>query len=160
MAQSAFYEELAGIVAAARQVHKPADEAAYRWPRLVRILAAYSPEQEAWCAGLSYPDKPRLLPSLAWGNSFANAVANLVARGTGFSVLTEFYGSRFIYEDHWDQPLAISLEWDDGGWFVEMVGFPGCMSQGDTLAEATSMILEAFQLWLEIVLEDLLEKYT
>jgi predicted RNase H-like HicB family nuclease len=42
---------------------------------------------------------------------------------------------------------------DYEGWFVRVRELPGCISQGDTPAEAGEMIDEAMQLWLESMLE-------
>ena len=41
----------------------------------------------------------------------------------------------------------------DGGYWVEIPDFPGCVSEGDTLAEARANIAEAAELWLETALE-------
>lgn len=44
---------------------------------------------------------------------------------------------------------------DEGGaWFARIVEFPGCMTQGDTIAEAAAMLDEAMASWLEVMLED------
>lgn len=42
----------------------------------------------------------------------------------------------------------------EGGWFVRIKELPGCMSQGDTRAEAKRMIMDAMRVWLEVSLED------
>jgi predicted RNase H-like HicB family nuclease len=39
---------------------------------------------------------------------------------------------------------------EEHGWFVRVVEMPGCMSAGDTVAEALEMIQEAMELWLEV----------
>ena len=49
--------------------------------------------------------------------------------------------------------LTIVLTYDDTdaqpGWFVRVVEKPGCMSQGDTIAEALAMIADAIHAWDE-----------
>ena len=40
----------------------------------------------------------------------------------------------------------------EGGWFVRIKELPGCMSQGDTPAEALAMIEDAMAGWLESAL--------
>ena len=51
--------------------------------------------------------------------------------------------------------LTISLEYDPAtAWFVQVNELPGCMSQGDTVAEALEMIQEAMDLWIEVANED------
>ncbi len=42
----------------------------------------------------------------------------------------------------------------DAGWVSWVEELDGCISQGDTPAEAASMIYEAMELWIEIALED------
>lgn len=42
---------------------------------------------------------------------------------------------------------------EDGGFTVEVVDLPGCLSQGDTAEEAFEMIAEAKELWLEVAHE-------
>lgn len=52
-------------------------------------------------------------------------------------------------------PYTIELKQDaEAGWFVKVKELPGCMSQGDTAAEALEMIQEAMELWLEVAIED------
>lgn len=48
------------------------------------------------------------------------------------------------------QRYAVTFEPDleDGGWIAECPALPGCLSQGDTLAEARRMIREAIVGWL------------
>ena len=41
----------------------------------------------------------------------------------------------------------------DAGWVAWVEELDGCISQGDTPAEAASMIYEAMELWIETVLE-------
>ena len=41
----------------------------------------------------------------------------------------------------------------DGGWVVLFPDLPGCITQGDTLEELTSMAREAMELWIEGVYE-------
>lgn len=42
---------------------------------------------------------------------------------------------------------------DGGGWFAQIPVLQGCMSDGETQAEALAMIEEAKQGWLESALE-------
>lgn len=42
----------------------------------------------------------------------------------------------------------------EGGYGVEIPDLPGCISQGETLAEAMSMIEDAKRAWIEIALTD------
>jgi antitoxin HicB len=42
----------------------------------------------------------------------------------------------------------------DGGWFIQILELPGCMSQGSTIKQALEIIREALQGWIEISLED------
>jgi antitoxin HicB len=42
----------------------------------------------------------------------------------------------------------------EGGYAVEIKDLPGCISQGETVEEATKMIEEARRLWLESAYED------
>ena len=42
---------------------------------------------------------------------------------------------------------------EEGGYTVEVKDLPGCVGQGETLAEAMEMIEEARQLWLEVAYE-------
>ncbi len=53
-------------------------------------------------------------------------------------------------------PYSIELTPDTeaGGWVAAVRELPGCMSQGDTQAEALQMIQDALRGWLEIALED------
>jgi predicted RNase H-like HicB family nuclease len=37
-----------------------------------------------------------------------------------------------------------------GGYSVRVVGMPGCITEGDTLAEAKRMTREAVELWLSV----------
>ena len=45
--------------------------------------------------------------------------------------------------------LRIVLHPEEGGYWVEVPGFPGCVSEGDTKEEARSNIREAFLGMLE-----------
>jgi antitoxin HicB len=52
-------------------------------------------------------------------------------------------------------PYTIELHQDpEEGWFVSVRELPGCMSQGDTAAEAVEMIRDAMTGWIEVALED------
>ena len=46
---------------------------------------------------------------------------------------------------------------EDGFWVVECPSLPGCISQGETKAEAIENIKEAIQLYTECLIEDGLE---
>lgn len=37
---------------------------------------------------------------------------------------------------------------EDGGWVAEVPSLPGCISQGDTKAEALANIREAIEAWI------------
>jgi antitoxin HicB len=43
---------------------------------------------------------------------------------------------------------------DDGGYVVTCPALPGCITEGETLAEARSMAADAIQLYLETTLAD------
>lgn len=43
---------------------------------------------------------------------------------------------------------------EDGGWFARIAEFPGCMTEGDTPAEALENLDDAMDGWLRVVLED------
>jgi antitoxin HicB len=42
----------------------------------------------------------------------------------------------------------------DGSYFARIVEFPGCMTEGDTKAEALANLKDAMRGWIEIQLED------
>jgi antitoxin HicB len=42
----------------------------------------------------------------------------------------------------------------EGGWFIRIKELPGCMSQGDTVEDAMTMIEDAMCGWLDVSLED------
>lgn len=54
--------------------------------------------------------------------------------------------------------ITVELERDelDGGWIAEVVELPGCMSQGETEAEALDNVLEAFR---EVLAAKLVQKF-
>jgi len=54
---------------------------------------------------------------------------------------------------HGGKNYAVTLtpDLEDGGWVAECPSLPGCISQGDTLAEAKRMIREAIFAWLAAV---------
>lgn len=39
---------------------------------------------------------------------------------------------------------------DEGGFWAELPGLPGCVTQGETLEDINANIREAIKLWLEI----------
>lgn len=52
-------------------------------------------------------------------------------------------------------PYTVELVRDDKStWFARVVELPGCMTEGDSPAEAASMIYDAMAGWIEIALED------
>jgi predicted RNase H-like HicB family nuclease len=54
-----------------------------------------------------------------------------------------------------DQPYARELKRNsDGTWFVRVVEFEGCMTEGDTEKEALSNLDDAMRGWVEASLED------
>ncbi len=51
--------------------------------------------------------------------------------------------------------LKIVLEpSDEGGYTVYVLGLPGCISEGDTVADAIANIREAIELYLEPIESD------
>jgi antitoxin HicB len=42
---------------------------------------------------------------------------------------------------------------DDGTWFACVRDLPGCMTEGDTQAEALEMLEDAMRSWLEVAIE-------
>ena len=44
---------------------------------------------------------------------------------------------------------AVIHESEEGGYWAEVPALPGCVSEGDTLAETKANIREAAELWLE-----------
>ncbi|MBI3410108.1 MAG: type II toxin-antitoxin system HicB family antitoxin [Planctomycetes bacterium] len=43
---------------------------------------------------------------------------------------------------------------EEGGYWAEVPGLPGCVSEGDTLDDALANIREAAAGWLEVALEE------
>ena len=43
---------------------------------------------------------------------------------------------------------------DDTTWFARVVELPGCMTEGDSSADAVAMIQDAMAGWLELALAD------
>ena len=39
---------------------------------------------------------------------------------------------------------------EDGTWFARIVEFPGCMTEGDTQAEALEMLDDAMKGWIQV----------
>lgn len=60
-------------------------------------------------------------------------------------------------EEYMQLPYTIEITPDDGSYFVKVKELEGCMTVGDTKAEALEMIDDAMRGWLEIALEDGLE---
>lgn len=53
--------------------------------------------------------------------------------------------SRTVVVQGKDYTVELQPDLEDGGYIVECPGLPGCMSQGDTIAEALSMIRDAIR---------------
>lgn len=49
--------------------------------------------------------------------------------------------------------ILLSRE-DEATWFARVLELPGCMTEGDSAAEAVEMIQDAMSGWLEVALED------
>jgi len=50
-------------------------------------------------------------------------------------------------------PITIHIA-SEGGYVAEIEDLPGCLAQGETLAEACELIEEARRMWLEVAYED------
>lgn len=50
-------------------------------------------------------------------------------------------------------PITIHVA-PEGGYVAEIEDLPGCLAQGETLAEAYKLIEEARRMWLEVAYED------
>ena len=59
-----------------------------------------------------------------------------------------------IYTDPATDYHVELIHTDEGYYFARVVELDGCMSDGDTEAEARANILEAMEVWLEIERED------
>ncbi len=52
-------------------------------------------------------------------------------------------------------PYTIELIREDATiWFARVVELPGCMTEGDSAAEAVAMLQDAMAGWIELALED------
>lgn len=60
-------------------------------------------------------------------------------------------------EEYMSLPYTIEITPDEGSFFVKVKELEGCMSVGDTKAEALEMIDDAMLGWLTVALEDRLE---
>jgi len=57
-------------------------------------------------------------------------------------------------EYYMELPYTIEMHQNpEDGWFVRVKELRGCMSHGDTVEEAATMIREAMELWLEVSLD-------
>ena len=57
--------------------------------------------------------------------------------------------------DYLTLPYTIELiREDDSTWFARIVELPGCITEGDSLEDATVMIYDALASWVESALED------
>jgi len=62
------------------------------------------------------------------------------------------YGSRaseFCYNDRVMSYQVIIHDAEEGGYWAEVTGMPGCYSQGETITEVKSNIHEAAMAWME-----------
>lgn len=57
-------------------------------------------------------------------------------------------------EEYMALPYAIEITPDEGSYFVKIKELEGCMSVGDTVAEAVTMIEDAKRDWLTAAIED------
>ena len=48
----------------------------------------------------------------------------------------------------YEYPAVLTLHEDGSGYLAEVPDLPGCMSSGETVAEAIDMITDAMSLWL------------
>lgn len=60
-------------------------------------------------------------------------------------------------EEYMSLPYAITIIPDDGSYFVKVNEFEGCISVGETKAEALELIEDAMREWLTVAIEDGLE---
>ena len=51
-------------------------------------------------------------------------------------------------------PYSIELTRSEDGWFAEVAELPGCMTQGESAAEAVEMAQDAMAAWIEVALQD------
>jgi antitoxin HicB len=57
--------------------------------------------------------------------------------------------------DYMALPYTIDLIREDATtWFARVVELPGCMTEGDSAADAVAMLQDAMAGWIELVLED------
>jgi predicted RNase H-like HicB family nuclease len=53
-----------------------------------------------------------------------------------------------------DLPIKALIRKEPGGGYSAIVpGFPGCITEGDTIAELRTNLLEAIELWVEVTQE-------
>ena len=57
-------------------------------------------------------------------------------------------------DEYKNLPYTRELAKGDDGWLVRIKELHGCISQGDTVEEALSMIDDALESWLETAIED------
>jgi predicted RNase H-like HicB family nuclease len=58
-------------------------------------------------------------------------------------------------EDYLKRPYhRVLIPCEGGGWFAYIQEFPGCMTEGETEAEALEKLREAAINWIDIMLED------
>lgn len=60
-------------------------------------------------------------------------------------------------EEYMALPYTIEITPDDGTFFVKIKELEGCMSVGETKADALAMIEDAMREWLAVVIEDGIE---
>lgn len=57
--------------------------------------------------------------------------------------------------DYMTMPYTIELIREDATtWFARVAELPGCMTEGDSAADAVAMIQDAMAGWIELALED------
>ncbi len=60
-------------------------------------------------------------------------------------------------EEYMALPYTIEITPDDGSFFVKVKELEGCMSVGETKADALAMIEDAMREWLAVAIEDGIE---
>ena len=62
--------------------------------------------------------------------------------------------------DYLKLPYTLEMRREVGGddgqatWFVKVVELPGCLTEGETLEEAATLIQDALAAWIEVALDD------
>jgi predicted RNase H-like HicB family nuclease/DNA-binding transcriptional MerR regulator len=79
---------------------------------------------------------------------YALAVGKLVEAVRGKLATIPMAQTSTITVDDFEFPVRLTPDPDDGGYVAECPGLPGCLSQGDTVAEALANIMDAARGWL------------